>query len=140
MEIYINTQNILDDIGGTYLMETGDSNPIPPKGVLVQRLNEAATRLVTLLSRHMTIDLRRSADDELHQPETFVFILTLSTRKASGKAQPITDQIHSFLVNATLSKVCANMGLKEVSANHEAMATADAEIISALVHTKLPPL
>lgn len=140
MEIYIDTNNVLDDASGVYLMETSDKEPLAPRGVLVQRLNESATRLVSLLSRFTTVDLRRSADDELKQSAALIFDLALSARKASGKAQAITDQIHSFLVNLTLCKVYINKGLADLSKAHETLATADAENLNLLLHTKIPPI
>ena len=46
MDIIITTQNVINDIGSKFLMELQPTDPIPPKGTLIQCLNEANAKAV----------------------------------------------------------------------------------------------
>ncbi len=140
MEIIISTQNVINDIGSKFLQELQSVDPIPPKGTLIQSLNEANGRLATILGRYLEADFRDSADDSLAAGETLTYRLILSPRKAAGKAQPFADLIHSYLVNSVLTKCYTTMGQSELAAKHENQTVSDAQVISQLLHTKQPPV
>lgn len=139
MDITISTQNVFDDIGSKFLQELQSVDPIPPKGTLLQSLNEANGRLVTILCRYLEADFRESADDSLTAGDNLTYRLVLSPRKAAGKTQPLADLIHSYLVNSVLTKSYTTMGQAELAAKHENQTVSDAQVISQLLHTKLPP-
>lgn len=139
MDIIVNTQNVINDIGSKFLQELQSVDPIPPKGTLHQSLNEANGRLVTILGRYLEADFRESADDSLAVGDSLTYRLVLSPRKASGKAQPFADLIHSYLVNSVLTKSYTSMGQAELAAKHENQTVSDAQVISQLLRTKLPP-
>lgn len=139
MDIIINTQNIVDDIGGRFLMELKSADPIPPKGVVIQELNQANARLTAILGRFLEPCCLQCADDSLAIGDTLVYKLILSSRKSANKVQPMTDLIHSFLVNSVLAKSYSTMGQAELASLHEANSVSDAQVISQLLHSKTPP-
>ena len=140
MDIIITTQNVINDIGSKFLLELQPTDPIPPKGTLVQCLNEANARLSAIMGRYAEPSFQDSADDSLAIGDNIVYKLLLSTRKASGKIQPLTDLIHSYLVNSVLTKSYSTMGQADLAAKHEAQTVSDAEVIGQLLHSKLPPV
>lgn len=140
MVIYINISNVVDDAGAVYLMESGSSDPIPPKGKLIQSLNEANGRLMLMLERFLSTGCQPSAEDSQGVCETLRYELRFSPRRAAGKAQSLADQMHAFLVEATLAKCYASMGLAEQAARHDAQAVSAAEVIRQLIHSKIPPM
>lgn len=140
MDIIITTQNVINDIGSRFLMELQPTDPIPPKGTLIQNLNEANARLHAIMGRYVEPSFQESADDSLAIGDNIVYKLLLSTRKASGKIQPLTDLIHSYLVNSALAKSYSTIGQADLAAKHEAQTVSDAEVIGQLLHSKLPPI
>jgi len=140
MKVVIDTQNILDDVDGVFLRETGDRNNMPQRGVLMQYLNEANARVIILIGKYYEAYCQEEADDSLGLADKFVYGLLMSPRREMGKAQAITDTIHSFLVNLVLAKVFTNAGLAELGAKHEAQYGADGAVLQQLIHSKRPPV
>ena len=140
MDIVLNISNLTGDIGAKYLQEMGDADPIPPKGTLIQSLNEANARLTAILGRFVELTYQEYADDSLAVGDCYVYKLLLSSRRASGKIQAITDLMHSYLVNAVLSKIYAISGHTEVAEMHEKMSVSDAGVITQMLHSKIPPM
>lgn len=130
---------MIDDIGSKFLQELGSTDPIPPRGTLVQNLNESNGRLKSILGRFLKAELAEYADDSLAMGDNFIYTLLISSRKAANKAQPLADIIHSYLVNSVLTKSYSTMGQAELAAKHEAQTVSDAQVINKLLHTKLPP-
>ena len=93
MDIIINTQNVINDIGSKFLQELQSADSIPPKGTLVQSLNEANARLTAIMGRYAEPSFQEYADDSLAVGDNIVYKLLLSAGKASGKIQPLTDLI-----------------------------------------------
>lgn len=126
-------------------MELQDKHPIPPRGVLIQSLNEANGRIRTVLGRYMTMpagtnnERDQLADNSLRESAEYVYTLRLSPRKGNGKAQAITDLLHSYMVNAALTRIFSSVNV-DLSARHEAQTAADVQSITSLLHQKLPPV
>ena len=141
MVITINTQNIIDDISAEFLMELGSTDAIPPKGKLIQSLNESNARLKVILNRYLDYsDVNQTAEDSLGVEEEFVYNLWLSTRKGTNKAQSLADAVHAFLVNVTLTKAYSTMMMPELAKKHDEQAVADATLLNTLLNSKLPPV
>lgn len=140
MEVIIKTENVINDIGGTFLQELQSEDPIPPKGKLVQSLNEADARLRAIVGRRLEIDFRDSADDSLAINDSIVYNFLVSTRRSVNKAEPLAALIHSYLVNSVLAKTYSTMGQADLAALHEAQSVSDAQVISQLINSKIPPI
>lgn len=140
MDVVLYISNLSEDIGAKFLQEMGTKEPIPPKGTLIQGLNEANARLTAILGRFIELNYQEYADDSLAIGDRYVYKLILSSRRASGKIQPIADLMHSFLVNSVLSKVYAVSSHTEVAQLHEQMSIADAKAITQMLHSKIPPM
>lgn len=140
MEILINTQNVINDIGSKFLMELQSADPIPPKGTLIQSLNEANARLTAIIGRYLEVGYNESADDRLAIAEDIEYRFLLSPRRAANKIQPMTDLIHSYLVNSAMAKVYSTMGQSELATKHENQTVSDAQVINQLLHSKTAPI
>ena len=138
MDVVLYISNLSEDIGAKFLQEMGTKEPIPPKGTLIQGLNEANARLTAVLGRFIELNYQEYADDSLAIGDRYVYKLLLSSRRASGKVQSIADLMHSFL-NSVLSKVYTISSHTEVAQLHEQMSIADAKAITQMLHSKIPP-
>ena len=67
MELNIRLEQLIEDIGGQFMMESGSDKPLPPKGVLIQFLNEAYAGLAIPLARYSSIkeESRLTSDGNL---------------------------------------------------------------------------
>ena len=79
-------------------------------------------------------------DDQLAIPESFVYDLALSERRAEGKAQPLTDYMHNFVVHLTLSRFYSAVSQQELSNIHSQLALDTAGLLEEMIYTKKPPL
>lgn len=140
MEIKINTSNIIADVGSRFLQELKSSDPIPPKGTLIQSLNESRGRLAVIVSRWLDADYKESANDNLSEATEIVYDLRLTVRRSGAKAQAIADLMHSYLVNATLAKCYYIMAQGELAKLHNDQSIADAQAINQLINSKIPPI
>ena len=140
MVLTIGTKNIIDDVGAHFLLELKSDDPIPPKGILLQSLREACARLRPVFGRFLEPDYEDAASDDLGTPESYItFSLRFSPRREAGKAQAMADIIHSYLVNSVLTKCYSEMSLMELAAKHETQSVSDAQALSLMVNTKIPP-
>lgn len=141
MEIYINIENLIMDIGSKFMMELPSTDPVPPRGTVVQSINEANARLKAVIGRYLELaPYQEGADDSLGHSDLMTYNLVLSTRKGSGKARPLADLFHSYLVNSALTKILSSMGQDELSGKHDAQAVSDATAINKLLKSKIPPV
>lgn len=139
MEITISTKNLLDDLGGQFLGECNTTDPIPPKGQLIQFLNEAYASLTTLLYRFLIPNDETKADDSLVIDEAYYFNLALTPRRGNGKMSQIADVLHSYLINAALGKYYLVNNLVELSNKRNTMAGNDLQTLNGLLRSKYPP-
>lgn len=138
MTIVLNTDNIINDIGAKYLSE-GGASARPPKGLLAQAINESFGRLKLLYGRFLRPGLEDYASDNLSLSHTLTIELDMSSRRASGKAQSLADLSHSFLVNASLSKLYVTSKNPELGEMHDKLSVGDAQAITKLVNSKTAP-
>lgn len=140
MEINIRLNNLIEDIGGQFMMESGSDKPLPPKGVLVQFLNEVYAGLAIPLARYFsTKEESQITSDSNLSNGCYGFDLVLTNRRVKGKTAALTDTLHSYMVNAGLSKVYAVANLVELSNKRSALATSDLQNLIQLLNTKCPP-
>lgn len=138
MDIYLETKNLIDDIGARFLMETGSPDPIPARGIVVQSLNEADAKLRNICGRYLAPVVDICAGDELTKADAFMYNLILSPRKASGKVQAFADTMHSYMVNAALAKIFSSMNA-DLAKKHDEQTVSDAMVLDNLFHSKIPP-
>ncbi len=139
MDITLKQQLLVQDIGAKYLMETNSSEPIPPKGLLVQCIDEACARIVTFCGRFLEPAVEQNSDDKMGMGNVYVFRFDMSERRAANKARTMAMLMHSYVVNASLAKIFAS--LNTTLANiHDTQSVADAQSINQLLRSKLPPI
>lgn len=140
MELNIRLEQLIEDIGGQFMMESGSDKPLPPKGVLIQFLNEAYAGLAIPLARYSSIkeESRLTSDGNLSNG-CYGFELVLTNRRIKGKTMALTDTLHSYMVNAGLSKVYAIANLVDLSNKRSSLANSDMQKILQLLNTKCPP-
>ncbi len=139
MEITISAKNLFDDLGGQYLEESKTLDPLPPKGQLMQFVNEAYASLTALLYRFLTPNDETRADDSLLIEEAYYFNLALTSRRGNGKMSQIADAIHSYMINAALGKYYLVNNLVELSNKRNTMAANDLQVLNGLLRSKYPP-
>ena len=91
MDIIITTQNVINDIGSKFLMELQPTDPIPPKGTLIQCLNEANARLCAvapemyLLLQMLFDEIRRNIWSDQRRKLYMERILRVQTWAMNGR-------------------------------------------------------
>lgn len=141
MEIFLNIKSLVDDIGSKFMMETGSVDALPPRGTVIQSINESNARLTALCGRFLNFMYDEIADDELGIIDASIrYEFVLSPRKAVGKARPLADSLHSYIVNASLCKILSSMSLADLASKHEAQSVADSNVITQLLKSKIPPM
>lgn len=139
MKLAIRLTNLIDDISGQFMVECGSEKPLPPKGLLIQFLNESYARLKSLLSRYMVTSDEREVSDGNLSNGCYGFELMISSRRAKGKATSIADVLHSYMVNASLAKIYSVSNLTELSNKRTLLQNNDVIALQELLHTKCPP-
>lgn len=139
LKINLKVQNIVDDCGARWLSEIGSTDPLPPKGMLLQSIAEARARLVILCNRFLLPDGSRFSNDELYKAENIVLLFDIGERRAANKAQSLGALLHSYLVNAALTKVFSSTLQADIAAKHDEQAKADASAIDQLLRSKVSP-
>lgn len=138
--ISISVDTLVDEIGAVFLMESASSNPIPPKGILQQYMNEANARLLILLGKYVAPISESDASNELRVSSSYDYEIIMSPRKVANKLQPLADLMNAYLRNDALAALYADAQLPELSKKHTDQATANAQSIDILIHTKIPPM
>lgn len=107
------------------------------------------TYAVGSLKRVMHRVLKRAVVREVEQktadnlvfaiPDSIVFELAMSERRAANKVVPLCDKMQEFLVNLILTRHYANVGQGEMSKNRSLRAIEIGNEIDELIYTKEPP-
>lgn len=109
------------------------------KDELVRQLISVQASLRRLLHRYLS-DSDTSADNSLGAPESFQFDMNVTERQAVGKAQPMADNCHSYMVAYTLARYYGSVGAKELSNTYSLITNTYAQEIEELLYAKRPPL
>jgi len=124
------------DVEARYRAEAGTEK----EDEITRCMVEAASALSHRLHRYLRTYYQDEADDQLGIPEAFVFDFAFSERRAEGKAQPLTDYMHSFVVDLTLSRFYSSVSQQELSNIHSQKALETAGLLEDMIYTKKPPL
>lgn len=126
----------IEDAEARYRIEAGEHK----MNELERDLAEVSTKLARRVHRYLDEYYEQEADNSLSLPEAFVYEFTFSERRMVGKAQPLADAMHSFLVHYTLAKFYASVSQTELSNNHSKFTQEAMSDIEELINTKAAPL
>lgn len=136
----VNTNTLMEQIAAVWLMESGSSRPTPPKGAMEMYINEANARLLVILDRFVDPGYDCDASNAPGLKTALKYELNLSTRRGAGKAHSLAAAFDSYLRNDALAALYADAQLPELSTKHSRQSAADGQLITVLLHSKLPPL
>lgn len=102
-------------------------------------LTSARASLDQLMYKYLVPDLDTEAINQPGVPQYLTYFLRMSDRRAAGKAQPLADAMHSYLVNLTLAKFYHSVDQEKLAGTREGLAAADAQLINTLINSKQPP-
>lgn len=126
----------IPDVEARYRAEAGTEK----EDEITRCMVEAASALAHRLHRYLRIWYQDEVDDQLAIPEGFVYDLGLSERRAEGKAQPLADYMHNFVVDLTLSRFYSSVSQQDLSNIHSQKALETARLLEEMIYTKKPPL
>ena len=95
--------------------------------------------LTRTLSRYLADDDRAEADNMLGLSAELTWKLNLSERRTVGKAQPLTDACHDYMVHYVLARYYKSVNAGELSNKHSLLTADAAKEIEQLLYTKTPP-
>lgn len=124
------------DVEARYRAEAGTEK----EDEITRCMVEAASNLSHHLHRYLRTWYQDEVDDQLALPDAFVYDLSLSERRAEGKAQPLADYMHSFVVDLTLSRFYSSVSQQDLSNIHSQKALETARLLEDMLYTKKPPL
>lgn len=123
-----------------YRIEAGsDKNEQLKREIVI--VSSALTRM---LQRYLVDDDTDTADNTLdgrvdEQDEQLEWELEMSDRRASNKAQPLTDACHDYMVHYTLARYYKSVNAGELSNTHSLQTADAAREIEGLLFSKTPP-
>lgn len=126
----------IPDVEARYRAEAGTEK----EDEITRCMVEAASTLSLRLHRYLRTWYQDEVDDQLAIPEAFVYDLSLSERRAEGKAQPLADCMHNFIVHLTLARFYSTVSQQELSNIHSVQSLDTQKQLEELLYTKLPPL
>lgn len=108
---------------------------------LFRSLSECASRLARKVSVYLDdfVEVEAEASNEPGLPDTLVYDFDFSERRMIGKAQPLADAMHDYLVHYTLAKYYATVNLQEFSNTHSLLALDAGNEVDALIYSKKAP-
>lgn len=101
---------------------------------------EVASSLKHRLRRYLDESYQEEADDQVAIPDSFIYCLSVSDRRADNLLQPLTDAAHNYVVHYTLSKFYSSVSQGELSNKHSKETADAAKTIDELIYTKQPPI
>ena len=126
----------IPDVEARYRAEAGTEK----EDEITRCMVEAASALSHRLHRYLRTWYQDEVDNQLAIPEAFVYDLSLSERRSEGKAQPLADFMHNFVVHLTLSRFYSTVSQQELSNIHSQLALDTAGMLEELIYTKKPPI
>ncbi len=127
---------LIADTEARYRAEAGNHKNLE----LFRDIAESGSSLSRLLFRYLADYYQDEASNNDTLPESLVYELNISERRSSGKAQPLADAMHQYVVHYTLAKFYASVSQTELSNAHSLQTQGAASQIEDLLLTKKPPL
>lgn len=126
----------IPDAEARYRIEAGEHK----MNELERALAEVGSKLARRVHRYLVEYYEQEACNAPSLPEAFVYEFDFSERRMAGKAQPLADAMHSFLVHYTLAKFYASVSQTELSNNHSKSTQEAMSDIDELINTKAAPV
>ena len=101
---------------------------------------QANGRMLTLCRKWLSPASVSANADVLTLPQKFEYEFVGTDRRLQNKAEALTQDIHSFIVSAALSRYYNSVFNDNLANMYERKALADAQDITILLNSKLPPV
>ena len=128
--------NTIADVEARYRVEAGNHKNLE----LFRCIAEVGSSLSRLLHRYLVDYFQDEASNNDTLPESLVYELNLSERRLLGKAQPLADAMHQYVVHYTLAKYYATVNATDLSNKHSTLTQDASKQIEDLILTKKPPM
>lgn len=125
----------ITDVEARYRVEAGGEK----MDEIVRCINEGVARLRHRCWRFLKDDWKETSDNVVTLPDAFTIELVLTERRAVGKAEPLTEAMHTLVVEYALSKFYSDMAQQDLSNKHGLLAVDAGNRIEELLYSKLPP-
>ena len=103
-------------------------------------LRIAGSRLSQRCLRFLVNGYSEQSDNSAQDAWSFTFEFDFgSGRRADGKSGPLTEAMHTFMVEYSLMKFYSNVSQSELSNKHGILALEAGDLVETLLYTKLPP-
>lgn len=89
--------------------------------------------------RFLADDYTVHADDAKGESDVYVYDFLLSERRGANKTEPLTNAMHSLVVQYALAKFYATVNQAELSNKHSLLAIEAGNTIEELLYNKKPP-
>lgn len=132
---HLDVQGMEPDV--QYRTEAGsDKNEQLKREIII--VSSALTRM---LQRYLVDSDSQEADNTLdgRVGSQLEWELYMSERRASNKAQPLTDACHDYMVHYTLARYYKSVNAGELSNSHSLQTADAAREIEGLLYSKTPP-
>lgn len=126
----------ISDSQARYFAEAGSEKSYE----LTRSINEAFSQVSSMYLRFVKNATQLEATDVLNGAEDLMIEFEISERRSKGKIQPITDTLHSLIVNHALTKFYNDIQQPELAAKRAQQTAEDAKLLNKLLFEKLPPL
>lgn len=127
--------NLILDAEARYRVEAGAEK----QEDILRCIDEGHSRLLHRCWRYLSEVLVEEGDNVLYSPQEYRVSLVLSERRAVGKEKPLSEAMHTFVVEYALSKFYSDVSQQELSNKHSVLAMEAGDRIDNLLYTKLPP-
>lgn len=125
----------IPDVEARYRAEAGSEKlPLIYKGVAggIARLGR---RCIRFLKNNYT-----ESDNVREIPEEYNFDFNFSERRAIGKSERLSEEMHNFVVHYALSQFYSDVSQGDLSNKHGLLAVESGNEIDTMLYSKLPPI
>ena len=124
------------DVNERYRIEAGSEK----EDLISDCIRNAGNKLTHRCLRFLDNSYIEESDNEFPDLGSFVFEFEQgSGRRFDGKADALTDAMHTFMVEYALAKFYSTVSQGELSNKHSMLALEAGNAIDDLLYTKLPP-
>lgn len=149
MRIELNKSELLFDIRNKSHAETASITDAESRYRVeagTEKTDELERNIITSLSmlfqisgRYLRTDMSCFADNGAGLPDVLVFDFSFTERRMDGKAQPLADAMHAFIVENSLALFYESVAQNEFQTKHSQAAAINSLLVEKLIFTKKPP-
>ena len=125
----------ISDAEERYIVEAG-TEKLPE---IHECITEAFAEASAILRPFLSGTASASANDTYRSTGDLSLSLDVTTRKASGLAQPLTDAVHAYVVDCALARFYRAVGRPQMGEIHHNSLADDRAAIDALILTRKKP-